>query len=166
MTLPSGLPGEKAFWENILEVIRELMQDALTKASILPNDIRWTERRWDVPDVTASWPNVRPVRNIHAWIRGGGWPTFFLEVEGAVWEDDLAKSERRVRFLPFPGRQGRPAGVITVGGLAANPKVTVVDKDELGNGLEKLAKDLQNSGLGNGASIFPLQAEPGSSNRP
>lgn len=166
MTLPHELPGERALWETILKVIRELMEGALTKAGIRSGDIRWTEMRWDVPDITASWPSERPDRNIHAWIRGGGWPTYFLEVEGAAWVDDYAKLQRRLRFFSFPDRQGRPAGVITVSGLAANPDVTVVNKNELGDGLEKLAKELQNARLDNGGRTYPLQADPRRSNRP
>jgi len=160
MTAPRELPVERILWQRILRVVQPLMEEALIKAGVSQSDIQWTEMRWDMPDITASWPRDNPTRNIHASLRSPAWPRFYLEVEGAAWEDDEEKSQRRVRFLSFPGRQGGPAGVITVSGLAADPVVTVIDKDRLSNGLDQLAKDLRWEPLNLGVSTYPLQPKP------
>lgn len=156
MALNHGLPGERSLWRNMLKVIRPLIEKALVDADIEGGDnIQWTEMRWDIPDITASWPKDRPTRNIHGWIRGGSWPRFFLEFEGAIWEDDEEKLQRRLRFFSFPGRPG----VLTLSGLASVPVVAIENGAELQSGLDMLARDLSNAKLDNEVSTHPLQPE-------
>ena len=155
MTLSQGLPGDRPLWLALLRVVKTLMEEALLKAEIPTEDVRWTERRWDVPDITASWPKDRGTRNLHAWIRGS-WPRFFLEVEGAAWQDDEKRLERRVRLLPFPNRPG----VLIAEGLASSPEVAIPNKEDLEDGLYKLASDLKAARLNYGATTHRLQPNP------
>lgn len=153
MTPSQQLP--RPLSQLMLTEIRKLMEEALSRVDIPMDTVLWAERRWDIQDITASWPKDSPTRNIHAWVRGA-WPRFFVEFEGAIWHDDEKNLQRSIRFIPFSGRPG----IITVSGSTSTPVVTISDRDDLPKGLEEFAKELKTSSLTNKVSNFPLRPDP------
>jgi hypothetical protein len=159
MTLAHELPGDRTVWQAIFQKIKPLMKNALSQANIRKEDMSWTEMRWDVSDITVSWPKNKPTRNIHAWLRSPAWPRFFLEIEGAAWEDDESdeeKPQRRVRLFPFPGQPS----LIVISGLAGHREIDVRNRGELSEGLSKLASDLKSCALNNTDPVYRLKPKP------
>lgn len=153
---------ERALHQRMLRAIQPLIEQALADAGAGPDDIRWTEMRHEMPDITASWPKDRPTRNIHLFVAGPGPSRFPIEGEGAAWEDDEERLERRVLFFSFAGPRGEPPGVLLLEGDPSRPKVIIPNKGEFLSGLKELASNVMSAtvSLANPGSVYPLEPDP------
>lgn len=152
---------ERLFHQRLLGEIRPLMENALLEAGIPPDDINWVERKHDMVDLTATWPKERPSRSIHTTLTGNGPTRFPVEAEGHVWEDDEERLERmNIRVFPFPVQGIEPPGVVVVSGMLSDPAVTIVNKDELLDGMRRLAKDVVTAIPGVPGMSYPLEPDP------
>lgn len=144
---------ERTYWSFILRKVREAMEKALDHEGVSPSSVSWTEMRWDVPDVTATWTTDEMNRNMHAWL-SGGWPSYRADFEGAVWQDDEDKGERRARFIPGP------FAYVRVGGPADSPSVRIDQWDQLMSALRGLVIEIQEATLNTGAARYDLWPDP------
>lgn len=120
--------------EAVLSQVKELMSEALG-AIVKVEQVGWIEMRWDLPDLTVTWSPGNSNRNLHAWL-DGSWPVYTLRFEGAAWQDDEEKLERRVAF--FPG----PTGSVTVRGSFDRPIITILERERLHDGVKKLVVEV------------------------
>jgi len=146
--------GEPHFLNRLSGEVRSLMEAALN-GTIEPIDVKWTEKRWDAADVTATWDLDDSHRNIHGWL-GGDWPSFSLQFEGAAWQDDEHRLRRRVIFLSGP----TSALKISEGGKQ-QPKIDVSgSRESLTANLRELIQRLQTVQLRDAPWQYSLQPRP------
>lgn len=139
-------------WRAILGQAREVVGATLRNRGI-KYDI--AEFRWDVPDLTFSWPE-RPTasqmqeqyHNIHCWVEGS-WPSYSLHIEAAMWRDE--NSERRIVFVPSTSLR------VTVSGTPEEPSVAGIKN--LQNSVRRMADDVSGARIEEG-QVFPLEASP------
>jgi hypothetical protein len=128
------------------------MEDALGGADVGPDTVTWTEARWDTPDVIASWANELH-RNLHG-VLSGFWPNYRADFEGAVWRDDEASLQRRLRFF------GGPYTFLRVTGSAAEADVVIFQREDAMRRITELVSKLNATSADERTELHELQPEP------
>jgi hypothetical protein len=144
---------EGSVWKLILGEARKVIENALGREGINIGGCDVAEFRWDVPDVTFSWPKYEgdghQYRNIHVWLEGR-WPSYSLHVECATWLD--GGSGRRIRFI-------HPTSLaVRVEGKVERPD-SVEFTGDLPDTLKKMISAVSEASSGEG-EVYPLEAWP------
>ena len=146
---------DRVFAEKAIGELRSLIGGAL-RAAALDAQPSWTDMRWDVVDVTATWSRGNERRNLHGWLTGD-WPSFVVSFEGAAWEDNEATLHRRVLFFSGP-----TTSLMVAQGGVANPEIRVRDRESLASSLREFAQRVDRAELTNVSWDFRLADKPGS----
>jgi len=145
--------GEPQFLNYLLSEVRSIMQTALTGV-IEPSELRWAEKRWDAADVTATWDLGDSHRNLHGWL-GGDWPVYSVRFEGAAWQDDEHRLQRRVIFVSGP-----ISGLSVEEGGKQQPHIRFDSRETVTAELKDLIKRLQAVQLRDAPWVYSLHPHP------
>lgn len=147
-------PSQRDTWVKILDKVRdEILKPALQKSNIGLDQVRETRFRWDALDITLSWPEANPNRNVHAWL-SDMWPLYRLTFEGAAWEDNWQESRRRVVFLKGP------RGIVELSPPWNSPKVEILRVDELSEAVGRLVDQVASADPSKEEWEYKLQPNP------
>lgn len=144
---------EGSVWRLILGEARKVIENALGRAEKRIAEYDIVEFRWDVPDLTFSWPKYdgdgKQYRNIHVWLEGR-WPSYSLHVEGATWLDE--GPGRRMRLI-------QPTSLaVRVKGELERP-ASVEFTHDLGETVRKMIGAVSGASPEEG-QVYPVEARP------
>ncbi|MBI4233752.1 MAG: hypothetical protein HY686_04860 [Chloroflexi bacterium] len=149
---------ETLLLQKLLSEVKQVIRDAMTR-HIPETDVAWTQMRWGIPDITASWPKQNPTRNIHAWLEGT-WPSYEVRFEGAQWVDDEKGLKRRVRFFRAQGAPLHLQGAVEEQQEAVLRKAWRDGREQVIDRIAALMRDMDSAKLDNVPWDYKLMRDP------